>query len=213
MQEAAARAAEQAAQESWGGGSVPVVDPGGPGHPEIVALAQRELGDPYVFAAAGPSSFDCSGLTMYCYAQIGIGLAHAATAQQQASKPVPLGSLLPGDLVFFSTDHVRSYHVGIYVGGGSMIHAPAHRRRRRATAPSAAPGSAAASRHRDASDGRRRSCAAGHRSSGPGLPRPALDSRGIIDVCNVEGRVRPVRLSRDVSNKDRRLSSSHGVVT
>ena len=119
----AAAAAQAAAQQSWGGESVPVVDPGGPGHPEIVALAQRELGDPYVFAAAGPSAFDCSGLTMYCYAQIGIGLPHAATAQQQMSTPVPLNALLPGDLVFFGGPGA-SYHVGIYAGGGSMIHAP-----------------------------------------------------------------------------------------
>ncbi len=114
---------KQNAENSWGGGSVPIVDPGGPGHPEIVALAQRELGDPYVFAAAGPSAFDCSGLTMYCYAQIGIFMPHAATAQQQMSTPVPINALLPGDLVFFGGPGA-SYHVGIYAGGGSMIHAP-----------------------------------------------------------------------------------------
>jgi len=123
LQAQAAAAAQAQAQQSWGGGSVPVVDPGGPGHPEIVALAQRELGDPYVFGAAGPSTFDCSGLTMYCYAQIGIGLPHAATAQQQMSTPVPINALLPGDLVFFGGPGA-SYHVGIYAGGGSMIHAP-----------------------------------------------------------------------------------------
>ena len=123
LQAQAAAAAEAKAQQSWGGGSVPVVDPGGPGHPEIVALAQRELGDPYVFAAAGPSAFDCSGLTMYCYAQIGIFMPHAATAQQQMSTPVPINALLPGDLVFFGGPGA-SYHVGIYAGGGSMIHAP-----------------------------------------------------------------------------------------
>jgi cell wall-associated NlpC family hydrolase len=60
---------------------------------------------------------------MYCYAQIGIGLAHGATLQQQASTPVPIGSLQPGDLVFFGNASFSS-HVGIYVGGSSMIHAP-----------------------------------------------------------------------------------------
>jgi cell wall-associated NlpC family hydrolase len=60
---------------------------------------------------------------MYCYAQIGIGLYHGATMQQKASTPVPLSALQPGDLVFFGSAGY-SYHVGIYVGGGSMIHAP-----------------------------------------------------------------------------------------
>ncbi len=126
LQEQAAAAAKAAAQQSWGSApdlTGPTVDPGGPGHPEVVALAQRELGDPYVFGAAGPSSFDCSGLTMYCYAQIGIGLIHGATYQYRASKPVPLNALLPGDLVFFGSPSY-CHHVGIYAGGGQMIHAP-----------------------------------------------------------------------------------------
>jgi len=119
---AAAEAAARAAADPGDLGTI-VVDPGGPGHPEVVAIAQRYLGIPYVYGAAGPNAFDCSGLTMYCYAQIGIGLAHGATAQQQSSTPVPIGSLQPGDLVFFGGASY-SYHVGIYVGGGSMIHAP-----------------------------------------------------------------------------------------
>ncbi|HOT23854.1 MAG TPA: NlpC/P60 family protein [Thermoleophilia bacterium] len=128
LEEQAQRQAEREAlsatsgSSSSGGGTV-VVDPGGPGHPEVVALAQAQIGKPYVYGAAGPGSFDCSGLTMYCYAQIGIGLAHGATAQQHASTPVPLDSLQPGDLVFFGGASY-SYHVGIYVSGGQMIHAP-----------------------------------------------------------------------------------------
>jgi len=78
---------------------------------------------PYVYGGASPSGFDCSGLTMYCYAQIGIGLSHGATDQQHASAPVPISALQPGDLVFFGSA-AYSYHVGIYVGGGSMINAP-----------------------------------------------------------------------------------------
>ena len=88
-----------------------------------MSIAQRYLGVPYVYGGASPSGFDCSGLTMYCYAQIGIGLSHGATDQQHSSTPVPLSALQPGDLVFFGSASY-SYHVGIYVGGGSMIHAP-----------------------------------------------------------------------------------------
>ena len=60
---------------------------------------------------------------MYCYAQVGVSLAHGATAQQQASTPVSLSNLRPGDLVFFGGPSF-SHHVGIYVGGGQMIDAP-----------------------------------------------------------------------------------------
>jgi cell wall-associated NlpC family hydrolase len=106
QQAAAARAAAQAAAEAaaggggsgggsggggGGGGSVP--DPGGSGRSAVVAIAQRYLGVPYVYGGASPSGFDCSGLTMYCYAQVGVGLAHGATLQQQASTPVPLSAL------------------------------------------------------------------------------------------------------------------------
>ena len=130
QQAAAARAAAQAAAQATssggtssggGGGSVP--DPGGSGNSSVVAIAQRYLGIPYVYGGASPSGFDCSGLAMYCYAQVGVGLSHGATDQQHASTPVPISALQPGDLVFFGNASY-SYHVGIYVGGGSMIHAP-----------------------------------------------------------------------------------------
>jgi cell wall-associated NlpC family hydrolase len=104
-------------------GVVPKVDPNSPGHPEIVAIAQRYLGVPYVWGGASPSGFDCSGLVMYCYAQIGIGLSHGATDQQRASTPVPLGDLRPGDLVFFGGPSF-SHHVAIFVGGTTIIEAP-----------------------------------------------------------------------------------------
>jgi peptidoglycan DL-endopeptidase CwlO len=133
-QEAAAAkaAADAAAAQNGGGdgtgggtsgGGGTVVDPGGSGHSTVVGIAQRYLGVPYVYGGASPGGFDCSGLTMYCYAQIGIGLSHGATDQQHASTQVPLNALQPGDLVFFGSASY-SYHVGIYVGGGSMIHAP-----------------------------------------------------------------------------------------
>ena len=133
QQAAAAKAAADAAAAAQngggtsggtsGGGGGTFVDPGGSGHSAVVGIAQRYLGVPYVYGGASPSGFDCSGLSMYCYAQIGIGLSHGATDQQHASTPVPLNALQPGDLVFFGNAGY-SYHVGIYVGGGSMIHAP-----------------------------------------------------------------------------------------
>ena len=131
QQAAAAKAAADAAAAqnnggsggTSGGGGGTVVDPGGSGHSAVVGIAQRYLGVPYVYGGASPSGFDCSGLTMYCYAQIGIGLSHGATDQQHASTPVPISALQPGDLVFFGSA-AYSYHVGIYVGGGSMINAP-----------------------------------------------------------------------------------------
>jgi len=104
-------------------GTIPTVDPNSPGHPEIVAIAQRYFGVPYVWGGAGPSGFDCSGLTMYCYAQIGIGMSHGATDQQRSSSAVALTDLRPGDLIFFGNASF-SHHVAIFVGGTTCIEAP-----------------------------------------------------------------------------------------
>lgn len=131
QQAAAARAAaQQAAAGSSGSGGVgrttdgpPPPDPGGPGHPEVVAIAQRYLGIPYLWGGASPKTgFDCSGLVLYVYAQVGVQLSHGATDQQRASKPVPLNALQAGDLVFYGNASY-SYHVAIYAGGGQTIEA------------------------------------------------------------------------------------------
>ena len=83
------------------------------------ALAQR--GKPYVWAAEGPGSYDCSGLVMYAFAAAGIGVPHSSRMQSQMGSPVSRSQLQPGDLVFFY-DPVS--HVGIYIGNGQMVHAP-----------------------------------------------------------------------------------------
>ncbi len=86
-----------------------------------VQWAYRELGKPYIWAAAGPDSFDCSGLTMYVWAKAGVYLPHSSVAQFGSGPHVAQSNVAPGDLVFFGSP---IHHVGIYVGGGSMIVAP-----------------------------------------------------------------------------------------
>jgi cell wall-associated NlpC family hydrolase len=88
---------------------------------QVVAIAIRYLGIPYKWGGASPSTgFDCSGLTMYVFAQIGVSLPHYAAAQYQMGAPVSRDQLQPGDLVFFS----GLGHMGMYIGGGNFIHAP-----------------------------------------------------------------------------------------
>lgn len=87
----------------------------------VVSVAKRYLGAAYHWGQAGPNSFDCSGFTMYVYRQVGISLPHSSRAQIGYGQRVSRGDLRPGDLVFFGSP---IHHVGIYVGGGMMIHAP-----------------------------------------------------------------------------------------
>ena len=91
-----------------------------PSHSSVVAIAQRYLGVPYRWGGASPAGFDCSGLVMYVFAQVGVSLPHSSYAQYGAGSPVSRDQLQPGDLVFFD----GLGHVGIYVGGNSFIHAP-----------------------------------------------------------------------------------------
>ena len=88
---------------------------------QVVAIAMGYLGIPYVWAGASPSAgFDCSGLTMYVFAQVGISLPHFAAAQYGMGAPVAREDLEPGDLVFFRD----LGHMGMYIGDGNFIHAP-----------------------------------------------------------------------------------------
>jgi peptidoglycan DL-endopeptidase CwlO len=98
----------------------PAPSPGG-GHPAAATAALAYLGVPYKWGGASPSTgFDCSGLTMYVFAQLGVQLPHYAAAQYGYGSPVPRDQLQPGDLVFFD----GLSHVGIYIGNGQMVHAP-----------------------------------------------------------------------------------------
>jgi peptidoglycan DL-endopeptidase CwlO len=86
----------------------------------VVGIAMQYLGTPYVYGGASPSGFDCSGFIMYVFSQVGVSLPHNAAAQYGVGTPVDRSQLQPGDLVFFN----GLGHAGIYVGGGSFIHAP-----------------------------------------------------------------------------------------
>lgn len=88
-----------------------------------IAAAQGQLGVPYKFAASSPGvAFDCSGLTKYAWGRAGISLPHQSAAQFASTPHVPKDQAQPGDLIFY---HSPIGHVGLYLGGGSMIHAPA----------------------------------------------------------------------------------------
>ena len=89
-------------------------------HGGVVGIAMHYLGVPYVWGGASPRGFDCSGLVMYVFAQIGVSLPHSSYAQYNMGTPVSISQLQPGDLVFFA----GASHVGIYIGGGQFIHAP-----------------------------------------------------------------------------------------
>jgi len=96
------------------------VEPGRYG--AAVGIAEQYLGVPYVWGGASPSGFDCSGLVMYVYAQLGVSLPHYTVAQYNYPNAVhpSRSDLQPGDLVFFA----GLGHVGIYIGGNQFIHAP-----------------------------------------------------------------------------------------
>jgi peptidoglycan DL-endopeptidase CwlO len=89
-------------------------------HAGAASIAARYLGVPYVWGGASPGGFDCSGLVMYVYAQLGVSLPHYTVSQWNATAPIPTSALAPGDLVFFD----GLGHVGIYIGNGQFIHAP-----------------------------------------------------------------------------------------
>ena len=100
------------------------------GQSQIVTMLNAALsrqGMPYVWGAAGPTSFDCSGLVQWSFAQAGVHMPRVAADQARTGPAVPVGQLQPGDLLFYHTDPTDPgyiSHVAIYLGGGKMIQAP-----------------------------------------------------------------------------------------
>lgn len=86
-----------------------------------VGEAMRQLGKAYIFGAAGPNNFDCSGLTQWAWAKAGVSMDHYTGSQFNSFPHVPLDQIQPGDLVFLRVD---LGHMGMYIGGGEFIHAP-----------------------------------------------------------------------------------------
>ena len=81
--------------------------------------AQSKIGAPYVYGAAGPHSFDCSGLVQWAYKQAGLNVPRTSYEQASAGTPVDIAALQPGDVVSF----YGGSHTGIYIGGGNIVHA------------------------------------------------------------------------------------------
>ncbi|MCT4355720.1 NlpC/P60 family protein [Streptomyces sp. Je 1-79] len=88
---------------------------------EAISFARDQIGKPYVWGATGPSSYDCSGLTQAAWRSAGVALPRTTYTQINAGQRVSRSALAPGDLVFF---YSGISHVGLYIGGGQMIHAP-----------------------------------------------------------------------------------------
>ena len=99
----------------------PTPPPVSGGHPQAASIALQYLGVPYQWGGGSPATgFDCSGLVMYVFAQLGVQLPHFAAGQYSYGSPVSRSQLQPGDLVFFD----GLSHVGIYIGNNQIVHAP-----------------------------------------------------------------------------------------
>jgi cell wall-associated NlpC family hydrolase len=116
---AAAAVAETASDGGGNGGSFSPPDVSGSAG-IAVSAAYSALGSPYVSTAAGPSAFDCSGLTAWAWAQAGVSIPHSAAAQYSSLPRVALSEVQPGDIIYYGN---FGPHVALYVGGGRIIHA------------------------------------------------------------------------------------------
>lgn len=94
----------------------------------VVGYARAQVGDPYVFSGAGPRGFDCSGLTMRSFSRAGVRLPHKASRQSARGRGVSRRAARAGDLVVWGGVG-SAYHVGVYLGGGRVVHSPRPGRR------------------------------------------------------------------------------------
>ena len=142
-----------------------------------VGAASGQLGVPYRFAAESPGvAFDCSGLTKYAWGEAGVYLPHQSASQYASTPHVPKDQVQPGDLIFY---YSPIGHVGIYIGGGSMIHAP-----RRATSSRSRPSTGARS---SASPGR----------ADPGYGEPSCRRRTLQHRCRPSQVIPPASIGSE----------------
>ncbi|RNL62211.1 NlpC/P60 family protein [Nocardioides marmoriginsengisoli] len=129
----AEQAADQAAAGSGSNGGSGSSGAGSPGRPAVgttraaaraIEFARAQLGEPYVWAAAGPNSWDCSGLTMMAWRAGGVSLPHYSAAQYDETEHIGVTDLRPGDLVFWGDTPDTIHHVALYIGNGQILHAP-----------------------------------------------------------------------------------------
>jgi len=95
-----------------------------PRRAQLLTVAREQIGVPYRYGGTDPRGFDCSGLVHYTHDSLGLAVPRTADSQRRAARPVPVGELRPGDLLFFDVGAGKGWHVGIYEGGGQFIHAP-----------------------------------------------------------------------------------------
>ncbi|GEO87757.1 hypothetical protein AFL01nite_00840 [Aeromicrobium flavum] len=112
--------AAERTEMNQGGDVTPVSNAGAGAAKKAIAFAMSQLGDPYVYGGTGPNGWDCSGLMMKAYAAAGVSIPRVVGPQIAAGRKVSAGELQPGDLVAYPS----MAHIGMYLGGGKVIHAP-----------------------------------------------------------------------------------------
>lgn len=104
--------------------SAPAVD--NPGiRQQIIESALGQLGRPYRYGGRDPSGFDCSGLVQYAYGEAGVVAPRDTKSQRDAGRRIDFDAAQPGDLLFYRFENAGGLHVGLYLGDGRMVHAPA----------------------------------------------------------------------------------------